>query len=139
MFVLFFLAGPHHLSLHTHLYMAAVSITEVSKVKGQGVWPHSPLHHKAQVGFVAALCPAHVLVVVDELFGGQKHTGAKGHEVSSTEVFSPVYKLDKVQFRLTFTVWDGIHLTLCFLRWFAALGGLFITSLFFFFLISTKK
>lgn len=58
----------------TYLYMASIAIPEVSKVKGQGVWPHSSLYYKAEVCLMAALSPAHILVMVDELFSGQKHT-----------------------------------------------------------------
>lgn len=54
--------------------MAATAIAEVPKVKGQGVWTHSPLHYKAEVCLVPTLSPAHVLVMEDELLPGQKHT-----------------------------------------------------------------
>lgn len=58
--------------------MAAIAIAEMSKVKGQGVWAHSPLYYKAEVCLVPAPGPAHILVMEDELFSGQKHTETKG-------------------------------------------------------------
>lgn len=48
--------------------MAAIAIAEVSKVKGQGVWAHPPLHYKAEVGLTPTPRPAHILVMVDEFF-----------------------------------------------------------------------
>lgn len=58
--------------------MAASAIAQVSKVKGQGVWAHSPLHYEAEVCLVPAPCPAHILVMEDELFWGQEHTETNG-------------------------------------------------------------
>lgn len=55
----------------THLYMAPTAIAKVSKVKGHGVWSHSSLYYKAEVCFMPAPRPSHVLVMVDELFPGQ--------------------------------------------------------------------
>lgn len=71
LFIFSFVVG---LSDWAHLDMAAVAIAEVSKVKGQRVWSNSPLHHKAQVGFMSTSGPAHIFVMVNELFSGQKHT-----------------------------------------------------------------
>lgn len=56
------------LACRTHLDVATVAIAEVSEVKGERVWAHSPLHHKAEVGLMAAPRPSHILVMVDELF-----------------------------------------------------------------------
>lgn len=61
--------------------MAAIAIAEVSKVKGQGVWAHPPLHYKTEVCLMSTPCPAHILVMVDKLFSGQKHTGKRGEKL----------------------------------------------------------
>lgn len=73
-------AVSHILTHVTDLDMAATAIAQVSKVEGQGIRPHSPFHNKAEVSLVSAPRPAHVRVVVDELFSGQKHTGTKGEK-----------------------------------------------------------
>lgn len=65
----------------TYLYMATIAIAEVSKVKSQGIWPYSPLHYKAEVCLMSAPRPAHVLVMVEELFSLQKHTDTKRENV----------------------------------------------------------
>lgn len=64
-------------STWSYLHMAAITIAEMSEVKGQRFWAHSPFHHKAEVCFMSASCPAHVLVMIDELFFGKKHTRNK--------------------------------------------------------------
>lgn len=53
-----------------YLYMAAIPISEVSKVESHGVWTHPPLHNKAEVRLMPAPCPAHILVMEDKLFSG---------------------------------------------------------------------
>lgn len=59
----------------THLYMTAIAVAQMSKVKRYGVWPHSPFYHKAQVSLTTTSGPAQVLVMIDELFSGEKYTG----------------------------------------------------------------
>lgn len=61
--------------------MAAISIAEVTKVKGHGVWAHSPLHYKAEVCLMPAPRPPHILVMEDKFFSGQKHTEANGEKM----------------------------------------------------------
>lgn len=61
--------------------MAAIAIAEVSKVKGQGVRPYSSFYYKTEVCFMPAPCPAHILVMIEKLFSGQKHTEIKGENI----------------------------------------------------------